>query len=375
MERPSEPGATDQGPSSKQVDKRNGFGALRLLFASLVILAHAPEILDGDKSREILTRIFGQITFGALAVDGFFLISGYLIAASFVANPRTYLWKRVLRIYPAYIVCSLICIFVVAPLAGADLGALSLPDWIRVSYRLAMLKDPEVAGAYDGMKYTVLNGSMWTISYEFRCYLLAALFGIVGLYRRPRIFLALTGALLFANLLVLADPVARLAAATPGWVVAMFGYPPQTLRLLSIFMVGTCFRLCPPPYRGKLAIACGLLLLPLQFLPVLGEIALVTLGGYVLFWAALTVKWRPMLTLNAKDDISYGVYLYAWPITALTIWWWRGVPLVPLILITLALSCLCGWVSWKLIEQPTLRLKRYDPLHGIWRPAAPTVAE
>ena len=53
--------------------KDNNFGALRLLFASVVILSHSAEILDGDRSRELLTRIFGTISFGTLGVDGFSL--------------------------------------------------------------------------------------------------------------------------------------------------------------------------------------------------------------------------------------------------------------------------------------------------------------
>ena len=51
------------------MSRANNFGVLRLLFAYLVIVAHSPELVDGNASRELLTQIFGTITFGGLAVD------------------------------------------------------------------------------------------------------------------------------------------------------------------------------------------------------------------------------------------------------------------------------------------------------------------
>ena len=83
-------------------ERANNFGMLRLLFAVLVIVAHAPIMVDGNHAREPLTMLFGTVSFGDVGVDGFFLVSGYLITKSFVstASVSAYLVKRVFRIVP-----------------------------------------------------------------------------------------------------------------------------------------------------------------------------------------------------------------------------------------------------------------------------------
>jgi peptidoglycan/LPS O-acetylase OafA/YrhL len=346
------------------VDRRsNGIGALRLFFASLVIVSHSPEMLDGSLRREPLFNLFGTLSSGDLAVDAFFLISGYLIAASFAASSSlvSYFRKRVLRIYPAFVVCSLLCVFVVAPLAGADLSALRPADWGRLSYRLLMLKSPEVAGAFQGLPYPALNGSAWTISYEFRCYVLAAALGLVRLYRKGGrwAFLGLTVAMIAGNLvLALAAP----GLTAPNWLVATFGEPHQQARLTTAFMIGTCFWLfnAELALRARYAAVAALGLVGLMFVPAVAETALFLLGGYVLFWIAFKVTWKPLHTINAKDDVSYGVYLYAWPIGALLIWFWRDIPAPLLALLTFLGALACGRASWLAVEKPAMRWKFGD---------------
>ncbi|WP_309607217.1 acyltransferase [Phenylobacterium sp.] len=333
----------------------NSFGAFRLLFASLVIVSHSIEMLDGNDAREPLHRMFGGLSLGALAVDGFFLISGYLIAASFMSDRVGYFWKRVLRIYPAFLVCTLASVAIVGPLAGAQLGLLTAGDWVRVVYRTLLLKPPEIPGVFVGLPYAGLNGSMWSISYEFRCYIGVAICGVLGLYRTPRLFLLLTLGVFAAMLAFNLPPLAGLQASDR--FVGVLGEPRVALRLAAAFMAGTCFKLFAKRYDGRVAALCAVIAVALQFVPLIAEPALIVLGGYGLFWAVFEWDWKLLRTLNAKDDISYGVYLYAWPIGALLIWYWRDIPLPALMMLTLAGSVVSGAISWFLLEKPALRLK------------------
>jgi peptidoglycan/LPS O-acetylase OafA/YrhL len=203
-----------------------------------------------------------------------------------------------------------------------------------------------------------INGSMWTISYEFRCYLLAALFGLLGLYKRPKTFAFLTGLALLACAAMYYEPFSTWSAATPPAVESLFGRPIETVRLLAAFMTGTSFLLLRPQWDGRVAAAAGLLAIPLLFVRGWSEVALVLFGGYLLFWCAFRIKHSLFLKLNARDDISYGVYLYAFPLGNLILLGWRDVPVPVMGVSTFVAAAACGWVSWKLVEKPALTLAR-----------------
>lgn len=325
--------------------RRNAIGALRLALASLVILAHCPELLDGNRTREPLTRIFHNgLTAGSLAVDGFFLISGYLIAGSWMSDPKGYFRKRVMRIYPAFIACSLILALIVGPLAGG--AAVHPADWLKVVYRIAILHSPVSVGAFATLHIPALDASMWTVAYEFRCYILAALLGSIGLFKRPRIILGIALVLLALAL-----------APLPGFethIEALIGNPAPDARLAGVFLIGTCFKLYKVPLDGRWAALCAMAAAGLLFVQPVAELAFVLLGGYALFWVALKATWEPLLTINAKVDASYGLYLWAWPISALLIVYWPTVPLLALIVATWALAYAAGRASWFLIEKPAM---------------------
>jgi peptidoglycan/LPS O-acetylase OafA/YrhL len=337
---------------SERMDTRrkiNNFGFLRLVFALLVILSHAPELLDGNRSRELATRLWGTMSFGEIAVDGFFVISGFLITQSFVSSRSvgSYLFKRVLRIYPAFLLATLTLLFVVAPMAGAH-GPVEI--W-HALYGALTLSEPHRAGAFGGLAYPTLDGAMWSISYEFLCYLAVIFLGALGVLNASWFIAVASLTMLFATSFMV----------VPHWVVphvSALGYLPYNVRTGGVFLVGVLFYIEKDriPLRNDFAALAAVVLVCLMYFQVTAEPALAVFGGYLIFWLA-EVEWLNPVSHRLKDDISYGVYLYAWPIMSLLIYYGIIRSPWPLAAATSAGAVICGWLSWKLVERPFLSLK------------------
>ncbi len=330
---------------------------MRLLFASLVILSHAPELIDGNRSRELLTRLFGTLSFGEAAVDGFFLISGFLITQSYLRDPsvRSYLLKRVARIVPAYLVCFVLCVIVVAPLAGGG-PILTGPSIGRLLARVIKLAAPAVTGAFAGLPYPSLNGAIWTLGYEFRCYLFVPVLGWLGCYRPAgRMPFALgVAVLLLLNVLTL--PQGPLAASAMLRVVTH-----RDIHFLAVFGVGSVAYLFRDsiPLRNRWAAIAAVTLIAAMGEWYLAEAAYALCGGYLILWFALRAPVVGLSRFDNKADISYGLYLYGWPVQMLVIWWYRAIDPWLLCGIALLVAGGLGFLSWNLVEKPCLdRVRR-----------------
>lgn len=333
----------------------NAFGFLRLLFASLVIFSHNPEMFDGDRRHEILTQIFGTLSLGEIGVAGFFIISGYLITSSFMssANLRSYLLKRVARIYPAFLLASLICIAIVAPLAGGLLTDVGPKQVLKAIVWATLLQPPYVPGAFHGLHYASLNGAMWTIAYEFRCYLLVIFLAWFGLLKRP--WLCLVGFIIL-EVLSIALPRNLLFDLYPNeYVYAIFGDLKVDAHFTSIFLSGVMFRL----WKNEISYtAIGMTIATVGLIAglcfkVTADIAVATCGAYLIFGLAKFGSKNFLNKINNDVDISYGVYLYAWPIAMLIIWF-TDLDMVIFISLTLLFSLFFGWLSWTFLEKPIM---------------------
>lgn len=333
---------------------KNNFGLLRLVFAVLVIVSHSYELIDGNRAREPLTLIFGTYSVAEIAVAGFFIVSGYLIAQSYTASMSVpaYLSKRVLRIYPAYIAASLCCIVLVGPLGGADLAALSIDNWATVIFRILTLQTPKLPNVFAGQHYPSLDGSMWTIAYEFRCYLLLPILGYCALLR-GKIILPLASILwIGAMVSTIYWPTARF-----GPLVGSVG---ETLRLTALFLTGALFFLYRHRivYANEFAAFAALGLVIAMFDHWLAGPALAAFGGYLVFWFAFLPNTPRLNAINSTLDLSYGIYLYAWPLQMLLIRHVPGILPVTLILLATLGSTLLAYFSWTFIEQPAMNQKK-----------------
>jgi peptidoglycan/LPS O-acetylase OafA/YrhL len=326
---------------------RNAFGFMRLLFASLVIVSHTPEMMDGNRSREILSRLFGTMSFGDLAVDGFFIVSGFLITGSYIKNPiiNVFLVKRIARIYPAFILCSVVCVIFVAPLAGASADSIRAYFPIGL-YRALILRPPRWDGVITGTTWPALNLAMWTIAFEFECYLLVLFLGVTGLLRRPWLLAIVS-------------------------IVCIFAYAQSFIlehdhhfRLFGFFIAGAVYflwrdQIVFTPLRIAMALV-GLLILMSDWQ--LAEPAVAIFGSYLIFaFASLGASWS-IASINNRNDISYGVYLYAWPIEKLILWYLPALNPLGVGTATFAGACACGWLSWHGLEKRVIRLsEQWEP--------------
>ena len=336
--------------------RRNNFDFLRFLFAVWVLYSHCFALVaNGNRYFDISDFTRGQTYLGHIALQGFFLISGFLITMSWVRSRglRDFLRRRVLRIYPGYLAACLFCVLLVGPLGSESarhyFAQLSLPSTVRQMATLDKLAAPPTF--MNSPAPGEINGSLWSIRIEFECYLLLPLLAASGLLRRRRFVLGLTG-LVFALNSLLESPLARhLARPAPETLISHTGLGLYFLLGMTVFL-----------YRDKFSIGRMPVLISLAALCVTAifggfTIALPIFGTYLLFVTAFHAR-IPLRRFSERVDLSYGIYLYAWPVKRIILHF-LGAAMNPYLLFLLALpaTCLLAVGSWLLIEKPFLKMK------------------
>ncbi|MFD0937230.1 acyltransferase family protein, partial [Methylobacterium trifolii] len=326
----------------------NGFTGLRLALSLAVVVSHAFSVTSGNALDEPLARATG-FTLGEHAVNGFFAVSGFLVTMSLDRRGvRDYVLARALRILPGLVAATLL----VALVLGAAMTTLPLADYLRdgalwrfVRGTLTTFKsNAALPGVFSDNPYRSPLGTVWTLKYEVLCYLGVLVAGLLGALRRPWPVLLCVGG--FAVGLLAAE--ATHADLPKGLETA--------LRLPLIFACGAALYLWRERIRlsvwplAALTLACLLLhrTEAYRVLLFLGE-------AYGAVWLALTVMARARF--DPAADLSYGIYLYGWPIQQSLHALWPGASGAMLLVPALALTALVAAASWYAVERPALRLK------------------
>ena len=145
----------------------NNFDFLRFLLAFVVFLCHSAEL-----SQKTELSIFTHFLSSNAAVNGFFIISGYLVYESYLRSKslKSYFIKRAKRILPAYIVCVLVCTFLVAFFLKVDFSWSKISQYFLPNILFLNFLQPQVEGVFANNPLPIINGALWTIKVELLFY-------------------------------------------------------------------------------------------------------------------------------------------------------------------------------------------------------------
>lgn len=341
----------------------NSIGFVRALLAGLVVYSHAYYL--GDFGAEPLLGLTGgTLVAGTLAVQAFFVLSGRLIAESWLRRPRlgVFLAHRALRLLPALWVCLAIVAFGFTPLLhlarpaeGASWPALLPEAFSYVVDNLFLPRSQVAVGPYPGDDW---NGSLWTLFYEGAAYLMVAALGLLSLLDKRRAAgVALLLALLGLNLVWHLVP-----GLLPAPLPRLFDTPGKQLTLY--FFAGMLWALVPAldRFTARRGVGAGALaLLVVAMLLGWHEVAGFPLLPPALFWLCAALPLRGF-EKAVGGDYSYGLYLYGYPVHQALAWF--GAPawgFWPWFLAGLASAAALAVLSWHLVEKNALALRRHLP--------------
>ncbi len=340
-------------------DHSNNFDAVRIAAALMVLVDHQFPLTGTVESFSIWHRSLGEI-----AVEIFFAVSGFLVAQSWQRDPHVlrFLAKRVLRIWPGLSVMLLLSVFVVG-LSLTSLPAVSyLSDsrtWRYLVTNLAMHPSYLLPGVFHDNPYPAVNGSLWTLPYEVRWYLILLALGVLTVLRRTWL-IALIWAVVYGNYFFVYGIDARIDSHGDHRYAAELG---------AFFLAGTVLHGLGPwwqRHRWRLACAAGLAALCLAWF---GDY----MAGAGLFVPcmilAIGTSSTPMVRRAGRfGDPSYGIYIYAFLVQQCVVAWSENrLGYFGALPISLCATVLLAYLSWHLVERPCMSLKGWfgrPPLRG-----------
>jgi peptidoglycan/LPS O-acetylase OafA/YrhL len=342
--------------------RRNSLNFLRLVLAVSVIVSHSWPLGSYGRNPGVGNQLLGD-----WAVDGFFAISGYLILSSRL-NSRSlvdFFWRRVLRIWPAFLVALLLVAFVAAPVSvyllhDGHYEPLSALSYVGRNSGL-VIGQLSIHGTLGGVPGGPnWNAPLWTLAYEFCCYIGIAL--VVSIVPRRFLGIAVLVLLVGATLICCVATFTHLSVPDSVFALARVGSFFAAGSGLFVYRNRVVMRLVPAIIA--LALCVGLVFG--QIFDVFGAVPF----AYLLMYLGITL---PLQAVGARNDFSYGMYIYAYPVQLLLVIALgpRGVPVLVFVLLSIVLAAPFAIGSWFLVERNAMSLKRLTAKGRSSRSATP----
>lgn len=341
----------------------NSFNLMRLLAALCVLFSHSFVVVLGRDAVEPLMTTT-PYSLGQHAVNVFFVLSGLMLAQSLDRDPNLvrFVKARILRIFPGLFAYGFVFALVMGPFLTnltfveyvSDIHTFVYPFDVMLHFQNATPPHGIFAGAPAG---SVVNLPLWTIRYELAAYIgLVAIFAL-GFLRKA------SGAIL-----VLASVLALFLLAT-----MFIPRPAGDTFVHHLLRYGLCFMIGVAAYHLSSRIPVSAWLLPLTALSawlmrdtLLEEPAFLLLAAHLVLvggsrsYGALT-RW------TRRTDISYGTYIYGWPVQQSLEVFFPGLGVAGLTVTAVLIVPLLGLASWRYVEEPALRLKRVSAVELVAR--------
>ena len=329
--------------------ENNNIDIFRVIAASLVIYGHSYALVPDAKFNDVIQWILVFDYSGSIAVKIFFFLSGLVVTNSLLAKKDgvDFLIARFFRIFPALLVVLFAMAFIVGPI----LTTISLSDYfssmLPFYYVLnGFFMDIQylLPGVFEGNKNSVINGSLWTIPFEVFCYLFLIALFFVGV-TKSRILMTLV----FIPIVI--DQASGNAL--------LFTWLPQkndVTLLAPCFAFGAVLAVWKDKINIDINTTAGVILLSL----------LLFRSNYNYYFAYIAIFISILyistnslvLKLKPKVDLSYGIYLWGWPVQQIIVSM-KPNQTAEFNQITSILVCfVISYVSWKLIEKPSINLGR-----------------
>ena len=292
----------------------NNLIIVRLILASAVIFSHSYWLVYGLEEQDTVSPLLGR-TISYFAVDGFFFLSGFLVYGSLIRrnDVLSFAKARFFRLWPALAVSTVLTIA-----AGFFLTSMPAASYFRgetlrfFGFNLSLQTAAyTLTGVMCGARECSVNGSLWTIPWEVRCYEGLAVLGLLGLARpRPMARIILPASFAFALLWHL-TPFAHQPAH------GLYFYFLTTDRLWTAFALGIAAFLLREriPLNWWIALALLVLVIVEFRLGLNLHLGAVFIGYAVLCGGFLTA--RNGAIAGRWPDYSYGMYIYAFPVMLL----------------------------------------------------------